>query len=258
VLASTDVDVMKGKQVSRILLNKDAVVVSRLTAEDGTVLRETRIDSSLLEYDVPARRLTVPRPGTMLVRDHRPPAEKVAGKTQAPEDQDGLDSTRGATAFRWADALDYNGAEHMAKLNGDVVVAYKPDDAKEAPVRLRAKEVVAIFEDAPKDAPKPGAAAPAAGTSKDAADVNMPKVRLRSVRAEGDVMVNRDGDELVAPRLTFDPITHWIRAVGTPQNPAVYTQAGRAGTTTAREFHWNTQTWKMRIIDAAGRTAAGR
>jgi hypothetical protein len=46
------VDVMKDKQPTRILLSKDAVVDSKLTAADGSVLRETRIDSQLLQYDM--------------------------------------------------------------------------------------------------------------------------------------------------------------------------------------------------------------
>jgi hypothetical protein len=58
--------------------------------------------------------------------------------------------------------------------------------------------------------------------------------------------------------VTYDPITHWIRALGNAKTPAVDTTQGRAGTTQAREFHWNTKTWQMRVVDAMGRTAAGR
>jgi hypothetical protein len=246
------VDVMKGKQVSRILLTKDAVVDSRLAAADGTVLREMRIDSSLLQYNVPQRRLIIPRPGRMLVRDHRPPEVQPAGQQKQAQGQDGLASNRGATAFQWSESLDYNGAEQRARMSGEVIVAYKPDDSNEQPVRLRADEVVTTFEDVA--APAKGAPVPAA--SKSALDMKAAPVQLRSVRAEGNVVVRRGGDELTAPRLTYDPVTHWIRAMGTDQTAAVYSPAGRGDGTTAREFEWNTQTWKIRISNAAGRAAA--
>ena len=58
--------------------------------------------------------------------------------------------------------------------------------------------------------------------SKSALDMKAAPVQLRSVRAEGNVVVRRGGDELTAPRLTYDPVTHWIRAMGTDQTAAVY------------------------------------
>jgi hypothetical protein len=241
------VDVMKGRQVTRILVNQDAVVNSRLAAADGTVLREMQIDSSLLDYRVATRRLLVQRPGRMLVRDHRPPG---AAKPQgAKPEQDGLGSQRGATAFKWSEEMDYNGAEQRATMKGDVLVVYKPDDASELPVQLRADEVVATFEE------KQAAAAPPAAAVDNSA-TKMPAVQLRSVRAEGNVSVMRGGEELTAPRLVYDPISHWIRAIGTDQTSAVFAASNTGNTTSAREFQWNTQTWKMRVIGAAGRVTA--
>ena len=139
-------------------------------------------------------------------------------------------------------------------MSGEVIVAYKPDDSNEPPVRLRADEVVATFEEVA--APAKGAAAAVPAASKSALDMKAAPVQLRSVRAEGNVVVRRGGDELTAPRLTYDPVTHWIRAMGTDQTAAVYSPAGRGNGTTAREFQWNTQTWKIRVSNAAGRAAA--
>jgi hypothetical protein len=76
------------------------------------------------------------------------------------------------------------------------------------------------------------------------------------VRAEGNVNVVRGDDELTAPRLTYDPLSHVIRVIGTPDAPAVYSASGPGNSTAAREVQWNTQTWKMRVVDAAGRAAA--
>src|SRR5690606_15341066 len=127
----SNVDVMKRKQVSRVLLNKDAVVNRRLADADGGVLSEMQINTSLLSYDVLNRRMVIPRPGTMLVRDHRPPDEKKKDKPGAggaeAEKKDGLSTQRGATVFQWADSLDYNGPANRATMKGDVVVVYKPD-----------------------------------------------------------------------------------------------------------------------------------
>ena len=253
-LATSDVDVMKSKQVSRILLNKDAVVNSRLTAADGSVLREVQIDSSLLSYSVPTKRMVVPRPGRMLVRDHRPPEEKRVD-ANGEQQGDGLGSQRGATAFQWAESLNYDGIEQRATMKGDVNVAYKPDADGELPVRLRADEVVALFEDAPPPPPEADARGEAV---KAAGEMKASPVRLRTVRAEGRVVVVRGGEELTAPRITYDPLSHWIRAVGTDDVAAVFSN-GRGNSTTGREFEWNTKTWKVKVTGAAGRASgAGR
>lgn len=266
-IASTDVDVMKSKQVSRILLSKDAVVDSKLTAADGSVLRETRIDSQLLQYDMLARRLTVPRPGRMLVRDHTPPKEKpkqpANADPAAEDDEDGLSTQRGATAFQWAKSLDYVGAEHRATMRGDVLIAYKPDEkpdakpgeAKPIPVTIRADEVVATFEDR---APKTPATAPAASNPPAGMGITAPSVDLRSVRCEGNVNVVRGGEELNAPRLTFDPQSHWLKATGTEQTPAVFSSGPRQNGLTARELLWNTKSWKLKAEGVTGRSSGTR
>jgi hypothetical protein len=83
-------------------------------------------------------------------------------------------------------------------------------------------------------------------------------VQLRGVRADGNVVVVRADAELNAPRLTYDPLSHWIKADGTDQTPAVVTSGPRASGTEAREIYWNTQTWKLRVVDAVGRATPGR
>jgi hypothetical protein len=208
-----------------------------------------QIDSSLLTYYVQNQRMIVPRPGRLLVRDHRPPDQKESADAS---EEDGLSTQRGASAFQWSKYLEFNGSDKTAIMKGEVLVAYKPDEPKELPVRLRADEVIATLEDAPQsDNAKPGEAVPAAG------DMKAPPVRLRSVRAEGHTAVVRGTDELTAPRLTYDPQSQWIRAVGTDDTPAVF-RAGQGGTTTGREFHWNTKTWKVKIVDAAGRATGSQ
>ena len=133
-------------------------------AADGTVLREMQIDSSLITYYVQNQRMIVPRPGRLLVRDHRPPDQKEHADAS---EEDGLSTQRGASAFQWSKYLDYNGSDKTAIMKGDVQVAYKPDAPKELPVRLRADEVIATLENAPQsDNARPGEAVPAAGDMK--------------------------------------------------------------------------------------------
>jgi hypothetical protein len=257
-IASADVDAMKGKQVSWIMLSKDAVVDSKLAAPDGSVLRETRIESQLLQYDMLAQRLTIPRPGQMIVRNHTPETgrEKAAKAANAG----GLGDMKGATAFRWAKSLDYSGLEHRAVMRGDVLVAYQPDQTGDAannkeqlPVRMQADEVVATFEDAKK--PNGTASAPATPAGM---GIGGPNVDLRSVRAEGNVNVVRGTEELNAPRLTYDPQSHWLRAMGTDQSPAVFTSGPRGSGLSARELQWNTDTWKVKAVDVSGRGSQAR
>jgi hypothetical protein len=259
-VASADVDVMKDKQVRRIMLSKDAVVDSKLAAADGSVLRETRIESQLLEYDMLAQRLTIPRPGQMIVRNHTPETEKE--KAAKTTNAGGLGDMKGATAFKWAKSLDYSGVEHRAVMRGDVLVAYQPDQAGDAaknkeqlPVRMQADEVVATFE----DAKKPDAAASRPAPANPAGmGIGGPNVDLRSVRAEGSVNVVRGTEELNAPRLTYDPQSHWMRAMGTEQTPAVFTSGPRGNGLTARELQWNTDTWKIKAVDVTGRATGTR
>jgi hypothetical protein len=239
------------------MLSKDAVVDSKLSAPDGSVLRETRINSQLLQYDTIAQHLTIPRPGTMIVRNHTPaaPKDKPADAANAAT-PGGLGEMKGATAFRWAKSLDYSGTDHRAIMRGDVLVAYQPDEAKELPVRMQADEVVATFEEA-KD--KPGAAsAPAAPAKPPAMGMNGPSMDLRSVRAEGNVNVIRGTEELNAPRLTYDPQSHWITAMGTDQQPAVFSSGQRGNGLTARELQWNVDTWRIKAVDVSGRAAGTR
>jgi hypothetical protein len=112
--------------------------------------------------------------------------------------------------------------------------------------------VLATVEEGPAEAKD----ATPGGPAKAGGEVGETTVRLRGVRAEGDVVVVRAGDELTAARITYDPNSHWIRAAGTDDNPAVYT-AGPGSRTAGREFLWNTKTWKMRVVGASGQASGG-
>jgi hypothetical protein len=248
-LASMKFDALADKEVSRIILSEDAVVDRRLTADDGSVVREMRIESSLLHFTVKTQRLVIPRPGRMLVRDHRT-EEASAAKDKKDE---GLGSQRGATAFQWAKGLDYDGVGGRAAMLQDVVVAYKPDDESEPPVQLRADRVVADFV----KVTKPAATAADGDGGDGVAGPDMPSVELKAVTAAGGVNVIRNGNELSAPGVTYDPRTDTITASGTDANRAVFSRAGRPDSMSARSFLWNTRTWEIKVIDGAA-SVSGR
>ena len=179
-------DLMKDKDVRAVVFEQDAVVKSTLTAADGSILREFELKSALIRYELiggaPVKTMTaatdgqtsaqpkprqlgkliVPVPGTMLVRDHRPPEKKPP----APPNDGGLGggNTRGAMAFRWDHDLVYDESTRGAEMNGNVVSVFQSDDPKEPRAQLNSDQVTALFE--PKaPAPKhPSRAQPATAT----------------------------------------------------------------------------------------------
>jgi hypothetical protein len=76
-------------------------------------------------------------------------------------------------------------------------------------------------------------------------------MQLRSIVADGDARsyatVTRNGDELEALEITFDPATHTLVANGTSAQPAHFFTAGGIGNQTATRITWNTVTWKTSI-----------
>lgn len=258
-LAAANLGMMKGKEVSRVVLARDAVIDSVLTGDDGGILQATRIQSTLLYVNLKTRRFIVPRPGTMLVRDHRPEdeAEPAApdDTTAGSEPAGGADlfgKQRGATAFQWADSLDYDDAARRAIMKKDVIVAFRPDgDGKDQlPVRLSADTVVAEFE-------KPDAAAAKSKSPRDPL-ADAPALDLKSVTAEGNVKVVRGEEELTTPKLTFIPAQSTIVATGSESNRAVFSRAGRPDSFSATGFQWNTKTWDIKVIGAAARVSPQR
>lgn len=256
-LAAANVDVMKGKEVSRVVLAQDAVIDSVLTGDDGGILQATRIQSTLLYVNLKTRRFIVPRPGTMLVRDHRPedkPEPAPGEATTAANGAGGADvfgKQRGATAFQWADSLDYDDTARRAVMKKDVIVAFRPDGENQLPVRLSADTVTAEFE-------KPDAAAGAKTKSPRDPLIEAPALDLKSVTAEGNVNVVRGEEELTAPQLTFIPAQSTIVATGSESNRAVFSRAGRPDSFSATGFHWNTKTWDIKVIGAAARVSPKR
>jgi hypothetical protein len=229
------------KQAKLITLDGNAVVVSTLSDATG-ILRQRELKAPLIFYsltgagDIPPRTLLVPTPGQMLVRDHRPPTTATAAGGGG--DDAGMGGGRGVTAFKWTKRLIYSEDAHKAVMSGDVLVAHEADDPKELPVQVTADEMTAIFT--PAGVKLVGAPASNGGA-----------MELHSLEADGNVAVTRGNEQLTAPKLYYEPLSHWMTATGNAQTPATMIDA-QGTRSTADEIRWNTETWAFSMKRATG------
>ena len=234
-------DPFKGKEPVAMTLQDNAALTSTLSSQTGDILQQfelkgpTIIVREVAEDGSRSRSLHVPAAGTMLVRDHRPPAKE--------KDPSGdSNGARGATAFQWHNDLLYGEATHRADMTGDVLVVHREDDPASPPVRMNCEHVIAFFEDAPKR--KAG--------EKKASDDQAPLQLsyLKSFAPEGgSVTVVRDTDQIIAREIDFDPKRKLLIAIGTEQNPVHFLTGSTAGGTADR-VEWDTVTWKMKTTNA--------
>jgi len=239
-----DMDLLRDKTAKVITLETfdgDSIVDSTLADAKG-ILRQSELKAPRIIYaigatpDQPAHSLLVPSAGVMLVRDHRPPTPGASRE----EDQSGLGTGRGATAFKWTRQMIYNEDARQSVMNGDVMVVHVSDDAKDLPVQLNSDQLTANFQ--PAAGKKQTTTQPAEGS---------PPVELKNVQADGNVLVNRGPMQITSQRLYFEPASHWMTFDGNERNPV--TVIGDKGTETGDEVRWNTQTWDFAIKRGQGR-----
>jgi hypothetical protein len=262
---------LKDKEVAKIHQQDNAAGNSRLAAADGTLLRQFHLKAQTITYDVRARQLTVPGPGQMLVESHD--ATPAGGEANAAAGQERPDAAMraggsGVTAFGWAGGMEYDQATGRAAMDGSVVVTHQPDaragGKPQPPIRLDADRLVAGF-DVQHDGQETGQA-PGRGAGPDDAqharaqalagdDV---KMQLRSVQAEGNILIVREGAELHARRIDNNPDDEWVVARGTDRAPATFTDPSGAGTVRAGELWLNTRTWGVKVKDVSTRVGGGR
>jgi hypothetical protein len=238
-------DLFKDKEVAKVHLFDNAVINSRLLADDGSVLRQYHLKSQKITYDARSRHLTIPAPGQMLVEIHDPAGDGAEAKPAKAGDEAALAGGNGITAFEWHEGLEHDEAAGRAVMSGSVVVSHQPDKKNEPPVRLDAETVTATF--AAKDAGKAAGEAEKAAASGE--QFGPAKLQLHSMSARGSVVISRQGAELGANEITYDPAGQWVIARGTDRNPATFSAPGGTGTTRAGELWLNTKTWAVKVRD---------
>lgn len=244
-------DLFKDKEVARVHLHDDAAINSKLSAPDGTLLRQFHLKAHTITYDVRSRHLTVPGAGRMLVESHEARGGEGEGEqAKAGESGNGaaaaaMAAGNGMTAFQWAKSLAYEETSGRAVMDGSVIVSHQPDgngDKREPAIRLDANALTAEFDvrrRAHRDAATAG--------SVDGTET--PRLELRSIGAEGNVLISREGVELAAHRIDYDPHSEWVIARGTGREPATFTDRSGSGTVRAGELWLNTRTWAVKVKD---------
>jgi hypothetical protein len=266
---SMNMDLFKDKEVAKVHLHDHAVINSRLTAADGSVLRQFHLKAGTITYDVRARHLTVPVPGQMLVESHDGP--QAANEPKQAKADDGarkdpakdaavLATGSGATAFEWNKSMEYDEADGRAVMDGSVVVSHQPD-AKGAkpqpPVRLDADRLVAVF-DVKHEGKSANQGDPRHADARAVPGDDASKMQLRSVQAEGNILIVREGSELHAFRIDYDPQDEWVIARGNGRAPATFTDPSGVGTVRAGELWLNTRTWGVKVKDVSTRVGGPR
>lgn len=247
---SVKMDLFKDKEVAKVHLHDDAAINSKLSAPDGSLLRQFHLKARTITYDVRSRHLTVPGAGRMLVESHEArAAEAEPAQAKAGEQGNGvaaaLAAGNGVTAFQWAKSLAYEESSGRAVMDGSVIVSHQPDprgDKREPAVRLDADALTAEFDvrrRADGDAARAGSA--------DGTDA--PRLQLRSIGANGTILISRDGVELAAHRIDYDAGSEWVIARGTGREPATFTDPSGTGTVRAGELWLNTRTWAVKVKD---------
>lgn len=275
---SMQMNVFKNKDIGLVTLRDTAAVNSELLSADGLkVLQRVHLKSDVIEFDVRTHHLTIPGAGQMLLENRESDEAKMAqvkpDGDAKPDDEPspaGLALGDGATAFQWAKRLEFDKVAGRATMDGAVVVTHQPDKKDEPSVRLDADELTAEFEPddtaaatgeekprEPKDPDQVATAAAATASTRPTAPV-IPRLRLKAANAAGNILITRDGAELSAGRIDFDPATEWVIARGTGRTPATFTHPSGSGSASAREIWLNTRTWQVKVVDAATRVGGAR
>ncbi|HEX4796271.1 MAG TPA: hypothetical protein VH370_20950 [Humisphaera sp.] len=270
ITSAMKMDPMGQKQMKRVILDGGAQIISTLTDGHDGLLRRRTIKGPTIIYGLQGsgREQTifvlVPSAGNMLLENYGDPDKRSAN---ANDVTGGMEGSRGQTLFAWKEKFFYNEELHLAEMDKDVAVINRPADSNDkSPMVINAASVKAYFEPAREKAParpatraatsqpvatRPVATRPATPGPADPST----SMQLQKVIASGDARtpatVNHDGNTLTAHELTFDPLTHWVTAKGTPANPAVYTSASGTNSTHAETLSWNTLTWNIRLGNAS-------
>ena len=247
--AGVKMDLFRDKEVVAMTIENRATLVSTLADASGNIEQQFELTGpkiivrELAPDGTPSRTVTVPTAGKMLVRDHRAPQKQQPGG-------DDSSGARGATAFQWVDPqngqglparLVYSERDRRADITGDVTIAHQDENTKQPPTNMKAEQVTAFFEPAPRRS--------AARAQPNKAD-DEPQMQLKHLTAQGStVLVTHDTDQMTARRVDYDPRRHLMIATGSQRNPVVFMTVG-TGRTICTRVEWDTITWNPRFTNA--------
>ena len=217
--------------------NPQVVVVSETLGPGGAVVSTLRAEGPRLELDVlPEERggrqlLTMPGPGKLILVDDSPADEADAsGAADGPTVRL---AGRGATFFRWVDALRLDGRTRDAELTGSVFMNHDARDGSPR-VKLYGDRLLASF--AAADA---GGDDEAAATTTTAA-AGAGEAELQRVRIDGNVVVEQEDRVITADHLQYLTDTEEVQ---------LWSDGGRGMSITegGRTLFADTATWNLRI-----------
>lgn len=225
-------ELMGDKVVREIAFENKVEVRSLRTAADGSLLRRLNLEGQKLNYDVMARRMTVPGAGRLLFQDHPPTPDAQ----QAADGQPKKVAMNGDTAMKWNDQLVYDETAQQITLEGDVWIVHESDQPqRRGRFDLQAETVIAELARRDDGAAEPG---------------RPEEPELRRLIAQTSVRFKARGINLTCQRIEYDPATGWLVASGTPGQPVEVTEGvsiGRFG-----EARYNLHTEQVQVRDFRG------
>lgn len=235
---------LAGRALDAASLLGDVQLVALRHDDAARPVQRVHLFGQRLDYRPADQTFAVASAGRMLVEDRRSPAV-----TDAREGPGALGvSTRGATAFQWADKLTFSSQSNRAEMAGDVLVVHRPAD------RAAAREGDAAGEPPPEDrrdlrlqadtvsaelvAQEPG--------GETAAD---PATQVRRVVAGGNVRVETANLEFLADEVEFRPADDVLIARGSDRSPAVLLDDQGLSRGSFIEMWLNTRTQESHLKD---------
>jgi len=246
---------MASKTVRHITFDDNANIDSVTLADDGSLLRRTHLEAPTVNYDLLKKKLVIPVEGRMIVEDHRPTTQPVAGgqgepRPAAAKVDNNAENNRGTSAFHWFKNFTYDDSTHQAVMLGDaqnqVVVVHRDDSPKAQIFRLTGDTVTADLEEVATTQPttKPVEVATTQATTKPADKLT--KVQLKRVTANGNLHFTGPGAEIHALYMEYDPKTHWLIARGNERDLVDFSISTQpVGSRKAEEVHYNLESGEV-------------
>jgi hypothetical protein len=124
--STPDDDFVKKGRLSMIIASGKVTAVGANLDQNGNIVDRLYLRAPSLVYEDNHKRLTVPVAGDLLLEDFRPePAAHPVATDNDPANAQG--STRGRTAFHWADSLVYDGEAGVIRMKKDIFMRHLPE-----------------------------------------------------------------------------------------------------------------------------------